>query len=177
MARRPGRPKRENDGKPEDWKQVLPVAGLVAAVLITLLLGAALRTDSPGPVDLPSPTPTAPPVTRTASAPAEEEPSSSLNLAQRAARDARRVRSDSTAWTLQFMLACDPANVRSRVELLADQPEFFLLPKRHDGRSCFRLCWGRFDSRQQALASTGYPRALREVTGKPQALEIAKAMP
>ncbi len=175
MARRPGRPKRENHGKPGDWKQVLPVGGLFAAVLITLLLGAALRTDSPEPVDLPSSPPAAPPAAQAAPAGGESDPV--LNLAQRAVRDARRLRSDSTAWTLQFMLACDPANVRSRVELLADQPEFFLLPKQHDGRSCFRLCWGRFDSRQQALASTGYPRALRAVTGKPQALEIATALP
>ena len=180
MASRRSRRRRENDGAPEDWRRVLPVGGLIAAVLITLALGAALRTDSQAPATGSSPaSPAVPapsaakPETRSGGAP-EDSP---LDLDQRAASDARRIRSSSAEWTLQFMLACDPVNIRPRIALLTDQPDFFLLPKQHDGQPCFRLCWGRFRSREQALATTDYPRALHEIEEPPQALPIAKALP
>ena len=179
MAGRRSRRKRDNDGASEDWRHVLPVGGLIGAVLITLVVGAALRTESPATVLAPPRAADVPAATGATSVEPRSEAASqdeSVDLAQRATSDARRIRSASAAWTLQFMLACDPVNIRSRVEVLADQPDFFLLPKQHDGQSCFRLCWGRFRSREQALATTSYPRALHEITAKPQALQIARAL-
>ncbi len=56
-------------------------------------------------------------------------------------------------WTFQVLLACQPGTVERAYRKVID-PGLVLLPARlADGRSCYRVCWGTFPSREAAAAS------------------------
>jgi len=173
------------------WRQILPAISISAGVLGVLLLAAILqdggessRVDPPrGPIrssptlasdPLPTPSSAAP----TNLPPPPPAPSGDLlNLARRVERDQARIASKPSGWTLQFMVACDPANVRPPVASLSAESEFYLLAKLDGERACFRLCWGLFDSRAQAVAIREFPAALASITDRPQPLPVAQALP
>lgn len=181
-----------------DWRHVLPVAGLLTAVVGALLIGAVLQVDGDVPlpaIDTPAtgppvaaaepvptaairPTPaeTAPLPTTTEVPAAAESGDEILDLARRARRDEQRLARSGGAWTLQFMMACDPANVAPPAKSLAAERDFYLLSKMHDQRACFRLCWGSFASRDLALAANGIPAPLARLAERPQPLPVEQVL-
>jgi hypothetical protein len=74
-------------------------------------------------------------------------------------------------------MACDSKNVSPLLERLGDESRFFLLPKRHDGRNCYRVLWGTYDSREAARATTDVPAVLTAVTDSPQPFPLSAVLP
>jgi septal ring-binding cell division protein DamX len=174
-----------------DWKQLVSAGALVVAVVGTLIIGWALQgepveeldaelvelaapdraPDSSGAADLEpaaGPRPEQPP----APTPAREPDP----LIARSSRDLDRMAASASGWTLQFITACDESNVRSRLVDLRSHDSFYLIPVTLDGRSCFRLCWGLFQTRERALAAKGIPATLSAINDKPLAIPIEKVV-
>jgi len=168
----------------DEWKRLLPATTLVAAVLAVLVLGALLQAGPEAPGSSPrraSPVPPAariaPPADPAPPSPAPAAPTVAAgDLARRAESDLRRLGGAGEGWTLQFMLACDPANVAAKAAVLEDDPDFYLLPKRHDDRDCYRVCWGVYASRERAVAAHAFPAALASITQRPQPVPVDKAV-
>ena len=79
-------------------------------------------------------------------------------------------------FTIQLQTACQPQSIR-KVQRALDPTEIFLVGKKVNGRDCYRVCVGRFGSRESAAASlAGLPgefrssgamvRAIRDVLAK-----------
>lgn len=98
-------------------------------------------------------------------------------LVDRAIEDERRLAASGNGYTLQYAVVCDAQNARGRLARLADERQFYLLTMLYEDRACFRLCWGFFDSAEQARASTDAPAALAEISSNPRPLSSAEALP
>lgn len=168
-----------------DWKHLVKVGGIVTAVVGTLILGAALeigpgeRSAAP-PRQLGRPTPDAlePAVAEPIEAAVTEpgEPTALETLGERAEADYERLLGER-GWTLQFMVACDPVNVRPVHDRLASDPSLYLIPKLHEDRACFRVAWGVFPDRDAAAAATrDVPAVLAAITASPQPLPIDQVL-
>jgi septal ring-binding cell division protein DamX len=180
-----------------DWKHLVSAGALVTAVLGTLLLGAVLQADperrEPASASLPSgltPEPEEPRtegISESARADDREGPSTTsgyavpfggdAGLADRAAADERRLDASGHGYTLQFAVNCETKNVRANLEALKGHHDFYLLTMLYQDRACFRLCWGFYNSEQQALAARDVPETLRAMSTNPKVLSIAEALP
>lgn len=179
-----------------DWKHLVTVAGLFVAVVGTLLLGAVLQVDSqeivpafeeaviiePTDATMPDAAVAAPSADATPRQPASESPALEpprhelASLARRAARDLDRL--PRTGWMLQIMLACEAETVQRLLGQSGNDEHVHLLPATHDGRSCFRICWGPFDSHDAAAdAAAGLPRWIRALPDSPHPKSIADLQP
>ncbi len=144
----------------------------VPAVPATEPLDVPVEDAAPAPVER-APAVPAPAATP---APPPAGPSSS-DLVERARADARRIGAGD-GWTLQLLVACDPQNAAKRVAQGGPAEQLYVLPRMLDGRSCFRLCWGRYPSREAALAARDLPSGLRESLDEaPQPRRIADVLP
>jgi hypothetical protein len=121
----------------------------------------AVPAATPAPTALPTPTPapTAPPAVVTAPAGAGSTGAARALLRQGALAQAAEGFASSLAsardgYSIQTLVACSPENVQKAVSNVAGD-ELFVLPVNLDGRSCFRVCWGVFDS--QAAAEAAVP--------------------
>jgi len=143
----------------------------------TLLLGAGLSTSAPGDQAAPPPQEiepafedsTAEPVVDNFAAP--QPPSDAMGamdrLAERTASDLERMAGESRAWTSQLAVLCDTARVESLLASANQSRSLHLLPTYVDDRSCFRICWGTYDSRDQAVAASDLPPQLRSAFPDP----------
>jgi hypothetical protein len=165
-----------------DWKQPLSAASLVVAVAGTLILGWALQGDSGGAVDAIVVEPPVPDRDGDSSSAAMEiqsspaPPSETDALISRSIRDLDRMASFTSGWTLQFMSACDEGNVRAKLSDLQGHDDFYLIPVTLDKGRCFRLCWGVFRTRDQALSARDVPSSLAAITKKPQPMPIDRVI-
>jgi septal ring-binding cell division protein DamX len=70
-------------------------------------------------------------------------------------------------YTLGISINCDPANIDKAVNSSGSSRDLFILPTTYDNRSCYRVCWGLFDTMEAAQASVdtlpAYFRSLRPV--------------
>ena len=184
-------------GSNDDRKRLISAAGLLLTVLVILLVGAFLQTDSvdrpPGETvrsgetvegrvadeELEEPgvtsTETRPRARTggtTATAPASEgsaagaadlptSPTVSSDLDGRARSDVSRLGSEASGWTLQLLVSCERDNASRLLRLSGESRQLFLLPIALGGQPCFRLCWGRYATRELALRANGMPSALR----------------
>jgi len=81
-----------------------------------------------------------------------------------------QLRGQGDRHTLAVFMLCDLENVRKAVALAGDDDRFFLLPRVYNGRNCFWICWGRYDSRAAAMRDFDtLPAAWRE---QPQSINI-----
>ncbi len=62
--------------------------------------------------------------------------------------------SRSAPWSLQVLLACDPANVRRAFQSVPSGP-LTVIPAETNGRSCWRLLYGAYPDRESAVAGIG----------------------
>ena len=76
-------------------------------------------------------------------------------------------------WTLQFASMCDPHHVRSLIASLDGQDRLYLVP----AGDCYKIWWGRFDSREQAISARGIPAALGKLQDSPFPRRIAESLP
>jgi hypothetical protein len=137
----------------------------------------------PAPTALPTPRPTARPAPtaapRSASAPAagagsSARPRSRQGWLERAERDQKTAASDRGAhFTVQLELACE---VPSLSEAFAhDRPagSMWLAPTSFRGRTCFRVLWGRYPTREAAESGlAGAPRFFSTPRNRPMVVPI-----
>jgi septal ring-binding cell division protein DamX len=171
-------------------KQAIAAGALVVAVLAVLLLAAVLQTDSEADVTVELPEPTEIEIGETSldvlpgDPPEPSDPAPAVRqsrppapaadpLAARASADLQRLRSRGGPWTLQFASMCDPDRVAALLGPLERYDDFYLVP----AGKCYRVWWGRFASREQAVAASGVPAELRSIPENPFPRLIAEAIP
>ena len=59
---------------------------------------------------------------------------------------------------------------------MGDAESLYVLPMDYQGRKCYRVCWGRFDDRDQA-AVADLPSSLPDDLRNPTPREIADVAP
>ncbi len=75
------------------------------------------------------------------------------------------------AYTLQFEIVCDPANVDKAMR--SGGSSVWFVPISLKGRSCYRVFWGHYATRDAAERAAGeIPATLRE--SKPAAVEVPR---
>jgi hypothetical protein len=63
---------------------------------------------------------------------------------------------------------CERANVAGVVRAAGGSEQLLVLSHRYEGRSCYRVFWGLFDSRQDALAGLStVPQTIRAPESSP----------
>lgn len=128
-------------------------------------------------VATPPPSASAPPEPAHSDAPLAGTIVGDAELVDRAIEDERRLAASGSGYTLQYAVLCDAQNARGRLARLADERQFYLLTMLRKDQACFRLCWGFYDSAEQALAAADAPPALAEISSNPRPLSSAEALP
>ena len=191
-------------GGETDWKRSISAGALVVAVLGTLLIAALMQTrpEAETQVELPEPTHIEVGETGLDSLPVEEEPAGSArveeiplepepvearreppaptaqprgsgSLTRRTSADLRRLREPGGAWTLQFASMCDPERVSSLLRSLEAHERFYLVP----AGDCYRVWWGRYPTREQAVRARNVPAELAAIGDSPFPRVIAESLP
>jgi len=186
VAPRKSRP--SEDPSREDWSRILAFAGLAASVLGVLLVGAILRTEVP--LNAAEPIPAAPglfserrpiePVTAERSAPTEPEPSGSIlgdPLERRAVADLERLAGDPSGWTAQLAVLCDSERAAALVAGFGEYESFHVLPSYHREQDCYRICWNRYDTIEDARRAGDLPAGLRALEPRPLPKPITEVLP
>jgi septal ring-binding cell division protein DamX len=145
-------------------------------------------TTAPAATPVPTPPPTPRPATprptpaTAGSGPAQAAEARSL-LAQGALPEAARAFAAEVAptargsYSLQVLVACDPANVQKALSAVT-APELFILPVNVKGKACYRLCWGVYDGRPAAEAAlSGVPSYFRQGGLVPRLSPLAELLP
>jgi hypothetical protein len=179
--------KRSASASSAERRRLWMAAGLLGAVLALLLTGAVLEID---PAEHPPALGSAG-VGGTGAAGREGAPIRSAaegahpgspdgptllaRLGRRALDDARRLGADPGQFTLQLAVACQADTVDALVERVRDESDLYVLPMTLDGRSCFRVCWGSFDTSERARRQV-LPPGLATVVERPLVREIAEVL-
>ena len=165
----------------EDWKHLLAAAGMVGAVMGTLILGAVLRNPNQGrPEQGRIVTEAGPlsvrggtiPVPATGTADPDGD-----DIEDRAREDARRLAASGDEWTLQVMVTCVPETPERLLRKLRGDPRLYLLPVLYNDEACLRICWGSFSTREAAAARRGLPAALEAINHEPIPRPVRDVIP
>jgi Domain of unknown function (DUF4388) len=156
---------------------------------------SSLQTPSPGPAST-----TAPPSTAATAAPPTTPPASAgqrpttgvagVSLAEarraletgdftRAARgfEAQVRNAGSGAYSVQLLVACSEETVAKAARNVTDK-ELFILPAEYKGRSCYRVCWGVYESESEARAAVAsVPEYFRKGGASPKPVATAAILP
>jgi hypothetical protein len=91
---------------------------------------------------------------------------------------AEGIRSSREArFSVQLLVACADETVEKALAN-AGTPELLILPVTYKGRSCYRLCWGLFESEASAdAAARSVPPYFREGGAKPKVAPVASLLP
>jgi len=113
----------------------------------------------------------------TGSDPTERADPADLLAAGRYGEAARTWREDARTrpnrYTLLLHLLCETGSLRDMVEGATGDPRFFIVPASFDGRACYRVCWGDFDSYREAMvARDRIPEGLIEERKRAEAMPL-----
>ncbi len=108
-------------------------------------------------------------------APEPQDPVPPDPLADRIASDLERL-APHAGWTAQIAVLCDRVRVEALIESFGPVEPLHVLPAFQGQRPCFRLCWSRYESRQQAQAALDLPTELRAIAPNPVPKEIAEVV-
>jgi hypothetical protein len=87
------------------------------------------------------------------------------------------LRSARDTYTVQLLVACSDETVSKAVEAVS-APDLFIVPVTYKGRSCYRMCWGLYDSEPRARAGIGsVPEYFRKGGASPKAVTAASVLP
>ena len=177
----------------EGWRQILAGGGLVFVVAAVLVLAAILET-SEAPARSEAPPLASAPVAHTTNSgwqpvaapltavpldgppPTNDEPVLD-SLSRHILDDPARIRRTGDAYTAQIAFACRRETAERMLERSAGSTSLFILPEVRNGEDCFRVCWGSYAGREEALRVPGLPAGLRDGLGKPDAKRIAELVP
>lgn len=199
--------RKKTGGELKNWQHLVRVVALAGAVLGTLALGAVLRVDSPAPVDSaelsiveqpqvawadpgdstnPDPRPEVPvPIDeprqqlepKELPAPRAVHSVATSNSLSVRVSESERLIDDSAAWTLQFMLTCDPAKAQRILDELRSDTRLHLLPTVHNDQSCLRICWNEYSSHDAAIADRDFPPSLLALSQTPIPRKLTELTP
>ena len=134
---------------------------------------------TPPPTAPPTPPPTPPPTSTVPAKPASALgglPAARQLLDRRDFASAARgfeanLRSSPEArFSVQLLVACSDDTVDKAVAQ-AGSPDLFILPVNYKGRSCYRMCWGLYDTEARANAATSaIPAYFREGGARPRVM-------
>jgi hypothetical protein len=145
---------------------------------------------APAPVSIPTPTATAPVVTRPPATPPPTPPVS-VNLLEQArtalrggnyAEAARAFaahirRAPRGTATVQLLVACSTDTVQKAMSEVGSS-ELFILPVNYQGRDCYRMCWGLYaDAARAASAVRSLPDYFRRGGASPRVVTAAEVLP
>jgi len=99
------------------------------------------------------------------------------SLAERARSDLARISRHADRYTAQLAIACKVANAERLLRTADRSPSLYVLPVDLEGRSCFRVCWGVYDSFEEAAAAADLPAPLRGIEPKPRPVLVSKILP
>jgi septal ring-binding cell division protein DamX len=195
MAKKRNREAREpKRGALDERRRLIAAGSLSTAVLIVLVFGAVLKTDAPfaettvpvseptttarvAEVPIPEPGESAREPLPVTSPPAVAEPDPDPPaprrarpagpLEERAATDRGRLIDSGGSYSLQLMVSCDPVNARRNLDRIGTTSRLYLLPLELEGRSCYRLCWGTYASRESAERASDLPPGFDAVRVQP----------
>jgi septal ring-binding cell division protein DamX len=130
-------------------------------------------------VATPTAAPVAAPARRPAAAATDDEARALLGrgaLQEAATAFASRRTSTPGSFSVQVLVACAPENVQKAISAV-NAPELFILPTRVQGRTCFRVCWGVYESRAAAEAAVAsVPAYFRQGGNKPGFKTLAELL-
>jgi len=79
--------------------------------------------------------------------------------------------------TVQILVACSDETLQ-KAQAAVPAPDLYVVPVAYQGRSCYRLLWGVFDTEAQAQAAVAQvPAYFRENGAKPRAVSSASILP
>ena len=145
----------------------------------------AATAVAPAPVATATPTP---PLTPPPAAPAAPPPAASSGNAlallrqgafsQSAQASASSLKASAQGgFSIQLLAACSPDTIRKAAQSVSGD-EIFILPVTLNGRACFRVCWGVYDSREAAQAGFGtLPDYFRQSGISPRISPLVELLP
>jgi hypothetical protein len=81
-------------------------------------------------------------------------------------------------FTLQVLIACEPATVQKALAATRAEGDLIVVPFPLQGRTCFRACWGLYDSKEAAhAAASSVPAYFAEGAQKPVVVSLARLAP
>ncbi len=81
------------------------------------------------------------------------------------------------SYTVQLLVACAEETLAKASQNVSAQ-EFFIVPVEYKGRSCYRVCWGVYDSETRAHAAVPtIPEYFRKGGASPKAVSTASILP
>ena len=100
------------------------------------------------------------------------------DLAQAARGFAANVRAaPGRTFSVQILVACSDETVQKAVQNVP-APELYILPVNFKGRSCYRVCWGIYDSETGAESATrSVPDYFRKGGAAPKVVPTAGILP
>jgi septal ring-binding cell division protein DamX len=82
----------------------------------------------------------------------------------------------ASRFTVQVLTACSPETVQKAIAATASAQELFVLPVNVQGRSCYRICWGLYDTRP-AAETAAPPAYFRQAGVRPRVSGVAELLP
>jgi hypothetical protein len=132
------------------------------------------------PVTAPPSTPTPPPATAPPATATGAEPRALIRAGRfpEAARAfATRARADRSRFTVQILVACTGETIQKALDNDPSQ-ELYIVPVTLKGHSCYRLCWGIYDSTPLAEdAQRRLPDYFRQGGALPRVVPVAAILP
>ncbi len=87
------------------------------------------------------------------------------------------LRSSGSGHTVQILVACSDETLH-KAQQNVGASELFIVPVSYQGRSCYRLLWGLFDSESSAQAAVSQvPAYFRENGARPKVVSSASVLP
>ena len=173
------------DATPSAPPTALPPATTLPLETPTSLASAtpAASLPTPAPVTTPLVTPTPPPISQpkaTAAAgvgDAREAFKRGDYVGAARGFEANLRAAGRGAHTVQILVACSDETLQ-KAQQNAPNAELFIVPVAYQGKSCYRLCWGVFDSEARArTAADQLPAYFRENGAKPKPVTSVSILP
>jgi hypothetical protein len=152
----------------------------------------ATPTPLPSAAATPVPTPSVPPAVEPTPPPATSPPVTAPPVG--AGGDARQllrsgayseaargftseVRRAGSRFSVQILVACSGETVQKALDNVSS-PELFILPVNYRGKSCYRVCWGLYESQDRATAALqSLPAYFRQGGVSPKVSPAAALLP
>jgi len=164
-----------------------PTPAPVATPLPTVPTPSATPRSTPPPRPTPATAVAAPPAGPATSAATGGKTADAADpralLRQGSLPDAARAFASTLAggargrFSVQLLVACSPETVQKALATVGTE-ELFILPVSFQGRACYRMCWGLYDSRQSGDAALSrLPPYFRQGGANPRLHPLAELLP
>ena len=163
---------------------VAPTVAPTAPAAGTTATPPPATTTAPAPEPPPTAAPTSPPPTTPPAAQAGAPAGDALALLRQGSFDESASAFASSlasaapnSYSIQVLAACSPDTIRKAAQNVTED-EIFILPVTLNGRACYRVGWGVYDSRASAEAGANdLPAYFRQPGIKPRIQPLVELLP